>query len=340
MARRISWRALAALAVAFVMAAPLQVDAQSPKPIPIKIGYLPFLDSLPVLVAQEKGFFAKEGLETELSQFRFGGVAMEALVTKRVDIAISAFIQPSQIAAESGLYCALLHPLLWEGEYKGKVRSSNALMVKKDSRIHALKDFKGKSIAVAGFGSLQYFALQALFKRAGMDPRRDVKFIELPYPNQAAALDAGKIDGIAVVEPFLSFVEENGIGTAIVDPPLMKYRSYYLSFGNEFPVSGLWAHPDLLAKYPDASRRIARAMAQGIDWMYANQDQAYDIGTKWLKLDRKFIRQMVENGGYWKPYPNGWTERDWEALNAQMQIFEQYGGINKPVNVKRLVEFH
>lgn len=337
---RISWRVLATVAAVLVMVGPLHVEAQPAKPIPVKIGYLPFIDSLPVLVAQEKGFFAKQGFETELSQFRFGGVAMEALVTKRVDMGISAFIQPSQIAAESGLYCALVHPLLWEGEYKGKVLSSNALMVKNNSTIKTLKDFKGRSIAVAGFGTLQYFALQALFKRAGMDPRSDIKFIELPYPNQPAALDAGKVDGAAVVEPFLSYVEENGIGRAVIDPPIMKYRSYYLSFGNEFPVSGLWAHPDLLAKFPDASKRMARAIAEGIEWMYANPDQAYDIGTKWLKLDRKFIKQMVENGGYWKPYPAGWTERDWAALHAQMKIFQDYGGINKPVDLKRLVEFH
>ena len=338
-AKMIGWKSLVAV-VLVAIAVPLRVEAEGAASIPVKIGYLPFIDSLPVLIAQDKGFLSKEGFQAELSQFSFGGVAMEALVTKRIDVGISAFLQPSQIAAETGLYCRLLHPLLWEGEYKGKVRSSNALMVKNNSPIRRLSDFKGKSIAVAGFGTLQYFALQALFKKAGMDPRTDVRFIELPYPNQPAALDAGRIDGIAVVEPFLSYVQDNGIGRAIIDPPLMKYRSYYLSFGDQFPVSGLWAHPDWLTKHPDASKRMARAIAESIEWMYANQNEALEIGTKWLKLDRKFIKQMVEEGGYWKPFPNGWTERDWSTLPTQMKLFEQYGGINKPVDVKRLAQFH
>jgi ABC-type nitrate/sulfonate/bicarbonate transport system substrate-binding protein len=85
---------------------------------------------------------------------------------------------------------------------------------------------------------------------------------------------------------------------------------------------------------------MARAIAKSIEWMYANQDEAYDIGTKWLKLDRKFIKRMVDDGGYWKPYPDGWTQRDWEPLRAQMKLCEEYGGISKPVDVKRLVELH
>ncbi|MBI4375738.1 MAG: ABC transporter substrate-binding protein [Elusimicrobia bacterium] len=333
-----NWGALIAAAVVLAIAAPGRADAQARQPVAVKIGYLPFIDSLPVFIAQEKKFLSEEGFQAELHQFRFGGLAMEALLTKRIDIGVSAFIQPSQIAAETGVYSRLLHPLLWEGEHKGKVLASNALMVRKESSIRKLSDFKGKTIAVGGFGTLQYFALQALFKKAGMDPRRDIKFLELPYPTQPGALDAGKIDGAAMVEPFLGYTEEKGLARAIVDPPVLKYRSYYLIFGREFPVSGLWAHPDLVREFPDTGKRMARALARSIEWMYSNQDEAYDIGTKWLKLERKFIKRMVEDGGYWKPYPRGWTERDWQSLRAQVKLFEEYGAVKKPVDIKRLVE--
>jgi NitT/TauT family transport system substrate-binding protein len=318
-------------------AVPGSAGAQGRQPTAVKVAYLPFIDSLPVFIAQEKGFFAEAGYQVELIQFRFGGLAMEALLTKRVDIGVSAFIQPSQIAAETGVYSRLLHPLLWEGEYKGKVLASNALMVRKDSTIRKLGDFKGKTIAVGGFGTLQYFALQALFKKAGMDPRRDIRFLELPYPTQPGALDAGKIDGAAMVEPFLGFTEEKGLARAIIDPPVLKYRSYYLIFGQEFPVSGFWAHPDLVQQHPDIGKKMAGALARSIDWMYANRDQTYDIGAKWLKLERMFIQRMVEAGGYWKPYPEGWKEADWQSLRAQVSLFEEYGAVKKPVDIKRLV---
>lgn len=331
------WPVLVAAFTALVLSAPGRGEAQGNAPVSLKMGYLPFQDSLPVFMAQDKGFFAAEGLKVELIQFRFGGLAMEALITKQIDTGVSAFIQPAQIATERGLFIKLVHPMLWEGEYKGKVYGSNALMVRKDSPIKRLMDFKGKTIAVGGFGTISYFSVLTLFKKAGLDPRRDITFIELPYPTQTGALEAGKIDGAALVEPFVGFLEEKGFGRAILDPPLLKYRSYYLIFGPEFPVSGLWTHPEVVQKFPGVNRKLARAIAQSIQWMYSNPEESYDIGAKWLKLERKFIQRMVEQGGYWKPYPDGW--KDWQTLEAQVKVFEEFGGIKKPLDVKKLVEF-
>ena len=45
--------------------------------------------------------------------------------------------------------------------------------------------------------------MRASVRKAGGDPAK-VKFVELPFPDMPAALQAGQVDAIFVVEPFLT----------------------------------------------------------------------------------------------------------------------------------------
>ena len=110
----------------------------------IRLGLLPFSESLGAVIAERQGFFKAEGLDVEVTKFESGALAVPVLQSGRIDIAFSNTVSTLQ-AIEQGLDAILLAP-------GAVVRSSppdttTALIVRKGS-IGTLKDFEGKRVAV------------------------------------------------------------------------------------------------------------------------------------------------------------------------------------------------
>ena len=53
---------------------------------PIKVGYIPILGFAPFFVANDKGYFADEGLEVEMESFRSGGPMIAPLSLGQLDV--------------------------------------------------------------------------------------------------------------------------------------------------------------------------------------------------------------------------------------------------------------
>jgi ABC-type nitrate/sulfonate/bicarbonate transport system substrate-binding protein len=79
---------------------------------------------------------------------------------------------------------------------------TNDFVVRKDSPIHAVEDLKGKILASNQTGSAVDVALRAMLAQHGLQDKRDVTIIEVPFPAQKAALKEGKVDLITAVAPF------------------------------------------------------------------------------------------------------------------------------------------
>src|SRR5471032_22888 len=85
-------------------------------------------------------------------------------------------------------------------------RSDNptqVLTVRTDAAFHAAADLNGKTIGVTALGDLLSASTLAWIDQNG-GTSSTVKLVELPPAAEAAALDAGRIQGAALAEPFLS----------------------------------------------------------------------------------------------------------------------------------------
>src|SRR6478735_7823359 len=144
-----------------ILAAPPAATAQEK----IRLGLLPFSESLGAVIAERQGFFKAEGLDVEVTKFESGALAVPVLQSGRIDIAFSNTVSTLQ-AIEQGLDAILLAP-------GAVVRSSppdttTALIVRKGT-VSTLKDLEGKRVAVNVINSSAWLHAVAALEKHGVD---------------------------------------------------------------------------------------------------------------------------------------------------------------------------
>ena len=162
----------------------------------VKIGYLRIVMSLPTFVAQEKGFFAEEGLKVELIPFNSGSAITDALIAGRIDANCGSSMTGHWFAAQ--VAPDRFKIFLTLGVKPGKKDRSFVVVVKKDSPIKNLKGLKGKKVGT--YPGATSVALARAVIRTQIDPE-EVIFTQVPPPNMVPALAADQIDAFFTPEP-------------------------------------------------------------------------------------------------------------------------------------------
>ncbi|MGB6797947.1 MAG: ABC transporter substrate-binding protein [Xanthobacteraceae bacterium] len=116
----------------------------------------------------------------------------------------------------------------------------SAIVAPGDSPIQNGKDLVGKTVAVNNLNNIGDTSVRAGVRAAGGDPKQ-VKFIEVPFPDMPAALAEHRIEAGWVVEPFLTIAVQRGakvVDWNLVDvAPKMMIAVYFTSvkYANDNP---------------------------------------------------------------------------------------------------------
>lgn len=166
------------------------------------VRYIEFKVYDPVYIALEKGYFADEGINVELVGAALGGPnAIQAVAAGSADAGLSSI--PAIINANvAGL------PILGVSDIQSALPEQplEVYFVREDSDIYSLHDLTGKTFAVNLWrSSFHYTALMALEQQD--IPETDPLFILMPFSEQAAALAAGSVDVIGLMEPYVGVAQ-------------------------------------------------------------------------------------------------------------------------------------
>ncbi|WP_245270574.1 ABC transporter substrate-binding protein [Beijerinckia mobilis] len=143
--------------------------------------------------ALDKGYFAKNGLDVSLINYSGStDQLLETLATGKADAAVGMALRWLK-PLEQGFDVKIV-----AGLHGGCLR----LLAPKASGISALKDLKGKTIAVSDTNSpaRNFFAI--LLKKAGVDPEHDVDYKIYPQPLLRAAVEKGEAQACADGDPY------------------------------------------------------------------------------------------------------------------------------------------
>lgn len=141
--------------------------------------------ALPVMAADEKGFWNQQGLEVEWLPFAGGADVYRGMAAGSVDM---GFTQPIAmiIAASAGVPVLIVAPTLPKEDF--------FLYVPQASRIKEVKDLKGAKIGINRMGGAAYAYARLLAKVLGME--KDITFVATGGITESiAALKAGRTNG-------------------------------------------------------------------------------------------------------------------------------------------------
>src|SRR5262249_4176143 len=192
---------LAAALVAGVLLSPFTATAQQT----IKLGLLPFSESLAAVIADKQGYFKEAGIEAESAKFDSGALAVPVLQSGRMDIVLSSTVSTFQ-AVEQGLDAVVLAP---GAIVRTAPPDTTTAVLARKGAIQSPKDLEGKRIAVNVINSTAWLHAVAWLEKHGVD-RSKVRFTEVPFPQMNDPLLNGQLDAIVQVEPFRSALMATG----------------------------------------------------------------------------------------------------------------------------------
>jgi len=120
----------------------------------------------------------------------------DAMAARLLSGEIDAAVLPVNMAAK--LYNAGLPYRMVAVVGNGMVK-----VVTTDPAVTAIGDLKGRRVYVAGQGATPEFLMRTVLPGAGIDPGKDIDMVfNMPYPEIAASVVAGRVDIAVLPEPF------------------------------------------------------------------------------------------------------------------------------------------
>jgi nitrate/nitrite transport system substrate-binding protein len=244
----------------------------------LTLGIIPLTDCAPIVVAHEKGYFKKYGLETIISKEASWANIRDKVALGALDGAHMLAGMP--IAATLGVG-ALPKPTItaYSMDLNGNaITVSNELydkMVKADPESMKQSPISAKALKKvideekkAGKEPLTFamvfpvsthnYQLRYWMASAGIDPDNDVRLIVIPPPQMVANLNAKNIAGYCVGEPWNERAVTMGIGKVLIT----SYEIWNNNPEKVFAVTQEWAD-----KNPNTHKALLMAMIEASQWM-------------------------------------------------------------------------
>jgi ABC-type nitrate/sulfonate/bicarbonate transport system substrate-binding protein len=232
----------------------------------LRLGFVPLVDAAALIVARERGFFAAQGVEVELSREVSWATVRDKVMVGALDGA--HMLAPLALAATLGAGSdpvPLIAPLALNLDGAAvtlSTRLGGALVGGAEglARLVARRRDEGASpltFAVVYPYSIHNYLLRDWMAGAGLDPDRDVRLTVAPPSRMAELLGAGVIEGFCAGEPWNSVAVAAGAGQVVARASQVWGRSPDKVFG----LTQAWAeaHPADLAA-------ILRALIAAAAW--------------------------------------------------------------------------
>ena len=292
---------------------------QPPTPsVPVRIGYLNITASLPLFIAEEKGFFKEEGIDIQTTPIATSNQLVDAVVAGNLD----AFPEASAVPVLAVDVQAPGRLKVFSVSAITKQAPFDALLVKDGSPIMKLSDLAGRKVGVFP-GS----TAAALLKKYLTDNQVDVSrisFVPLPPQNQLGALQEGAIDALHAYEPTTAIALNKGGVRKL-------FGSVYAEMLDPNPQGVAVISSKFVKAHPDIAKRSIRAFERAMQFMRDNRSEASQILAKRLTLAGPVAESTVFL--YMTPH----KEIDAAAFQKYADMLKDLGELKGRVNVDQLI---
>ncbi len=281
---------------------------------PLRIGYLTWVGLGPLFVAQEKGLFAKEGVEVELINMAIHEAMYAGLFAGQID-AIDATVDDMlpNYDPQQPYVCVFVMD-----------ESLGADGILARNEIRSIAGLRGKVVAFAE-RTVSEFYLNVLLKEAGLS-EADIKPLNMSGDDAGNAFLMQEVDAAVSWEPWLSQGKEAGHGHLLADssqkPGLIadclvaKADVFEHRLADFRALTRAWdAALDYVEAHPDEANRImARNVGGGIEDPAAFAETLKGVGFYDVARNREFFGTREHPGQIYQTAQYGIDV--WSSLGA------------------------
>ena len=293
-----------------------------PETTTIRLVQIPGLCVAPQYVAEE--LLPSEGFtDVQYVRYNLTGQPYQAFATGEVDISM-AFVAPFIVQVDTGSPIVLLG-----GVHVGCFELFGG------DQVRAIRDLKGRTVAVPGLGSAHHVFLASMAAYVGLDPNKDITWDTRPTDESIQLLAEGRIDALVGFPPVPQELRARKIGHVVAnsaaDRPWSQYFCCIVAANREFvqrnPVAtkralrAILKAADVCAAEPERVARtlVDRGFAPRYD--YAQQTLKEVPYSRWREYDPedtvRFYSLLLQQIGMINSSPQKILERgtDWRFLN-------------------------
>jgi NitT/TauT family transport system substrate-binding protein len=296
--------ALAALAFA-------TLPARAAEKLSVLLDFAPWGMHAGFHLAQQKGWFANEGLEVILTDGRGSVSTIQLVGAGQADVGMAQL--GSMAAARQAGSLSIK-------SFAGIVRKGDlAALVDSRSNINTVKDLEGKKLTL--FAASPWVPFIDMFFQAGGLAKDKVSLLYVDPAAMVSTYTSGQADGVMTAGPY---------GQAVAEPVRPTKLILAADYGIAFPSYGLFATEETLKAKAEVLRKLMRVQQQA--WAYI-LDGHLDEGVAAIvsqrpnaKLDPKILKRQIElylsflDTPETKGKPFGWqSEKDWADAVTTMQ---------------------
>ena len=327
------------------------------------LGYIALIDASPLVIAKEKGFFAKHGMpDVEVAKQASWGATRDNLVLGSENNGIDGahILSPMPYLISTGKVTQnnvptpmyLLARLNLDAQAISVANEYKDLKVTTDaSPLKAAfekKKAEGKEVKVAMTfpGGTHDLWIRYWLAAGGIDPDRDISTIVVPPPQMVANMKVGNMDAFCVGEPWNEQLVNQNIGFTACTTGEIWFKH---------PEKALGMRAEWVDKHPKAARALLMAVMEAQQWcekMENKQELAEIVGRRqWfnvpvpdiigrLKGDINYGHGRVAKGT--NQYMKFWSEHASYPFKSHDQWFVtediRWGKFEASTDVKALVD--
>jgi NitT/TauT family transport system substrate-binding protein len=285
-------------------------------PDKISAGVIAIVDVAPIYLGRQKGFFSKRNIDLSLSTSQGGAAIVPGVVSGQFQVGYSG-VTSLLLAASKGLPIKVVcNGAASTGQAGSDV---SGVLVKADSPVRTAADLGGRTVALNTLNNLGDTTVRASVRKAGGDPKA-VKFVELPFPDMPAALQAGRIDAIWAVEPFLTTAVAQG-GRVVAWT--------YVDTAPQLTLATYFASKQLTASHPELVKRFTEAMAESLRYAEAHPDEARQVVGTYTQIPKDVLAKLT--------LPKWPTEINRQSVQTLADLAIEDGLMDEPPDVQALL---
>ncbi|HEX2226722.1 MAG TPA: ABC transporter substrate-binding protein [Candidatus Binatia bacterium] len=245
---------------------------------PVRVAYSAISGAMsPLWVAQEGGYFRREGLDVELLYIGGGSLLIQSMLSGDVPFAYGPSV-PVINASLRGANLVLI----------GNTGNSLVFSIMSRPEIKQAVDLKGKRVGVTRLGGSTDWALDAALKHCGLE-RRDISVVQTGgMPEGLAGLIAGAF-GAVVLSPPSNFRATRAGMHELVDVGQLNIV---------FPNTPLSTTESFIKSNRDVVLQFLRGFSGGLHRLRADKEFSMKVLSKYTKVtDAETLGQLHQTYG-------------------------------------------